>query len=78
MSINITDAKKGEFEVVKSVTKTETLPYTVAGLLNENALYENSIKEKTEEIAKYQALIDANNLLIEQFNTAVEIGRAHV
>ena len=71
MSINITDAKKGEFEVVKSVTKTETLPYTVAGLLNENALYENSIKEKTEEIAKYQALIDANNLLIAQFNTAV-------
>jgi len=71
MSINITDAKKGEFEVVKSVTKTETLPYTVAGLLNENALYENSIKEKTEEIAKYQALIDANNLLIDQYNTAV-------
>ena len=71
MSINITDAQKGEFEVVKSVTKTETQPYTVAGLLNENALYENSIKEKTEEIAKYQALIDANNLLIAQFNTAV-------
>lgn len=71
MSINIIDAGEGKFKVVKEVTKIEEQPYTVAGLLNENALYENSIKEKTEEIAKYQALIDANNLLIEQFNTAV-------